>query len=199
MYKVLYDLCLYYSTTPCTGQPFCTKFCIFSKTNKKGLLFMSDLYNRIHGLCEELQISDAEVCKAVQMPRSTLSNLKNGHAKKLGAEKLNSFSLFFSKSLGRRITVEYLLGEAEENQTVDDLAASVPLAMYNGNQYDQVPEDIKQLAAAFALAKKEQEIKDPALRKIIEVCKSNPEYIKPLSIMLDQLVSAVERKGGVEK
>ena len=132
---------------------------------------MSDLYNRIHGLCEELQISDAEACKAVQMPRSTLSNLKNGHAKKLGAEKLNSFSLFFSKSLGRRITVEYLLGEAEENQTVDDLAAGVPLAMYGGDQYDQVPEDIKQLAAAFAMAKKEQEIKDPALRKIIEVCK----------------------------
>ena len=160
---------------------------------------MSDLYNRIHGLCEELQISDAEACKAVQMPRSTLSNLKNGHAKKLGAEKLNSFSSFFSKSLGRRITVEYLLGEAEENQTVDDLAASVPLAMYDGNQYAQVPDDIKQLAAAFALAKKEQEIKDPALRKIIDVCKSNPEYIKPLSIMLDQLVNAVERKGGEEK
>lgn len=160
---------------------------------------MSDLYNRIHGLCEELQISDAEACKAVQMPRSTLSNLKNGHAKKLGAEKLNSFSSFFSKSLGRRITVEYLLGEAESNQTVDDLAASVPLAMYSGNQYEQVPEDIKQLAAAFALAKKEQEIKDPALRKIIDVCKSNPEYIKPLSIMLDQLVNAVERKGSEEK
>ena len=160
---------------------------------------MSDLYNRIHGLCEELQISDAEACKAVQMPRSTLSNLKNGHAKKLGAEKLNSFSSFFSKSLGRRITVEYLLGEAEENQTVDDLAASVPLAMYDGNQSAQVPDDIKQLAAAFALAKKEQEIKDPALRKIIDVCKSNPEYIKPLSIMLDQLVNAVERKGGEEK
>lgn len=160
---------------------------------------MSDLYNRIHGLCEELQISDVEACKAVQMPISTLSNLKNGHAKKLGAEKLNSFSLFFSESIGRRITVEYLLGESEENQTVDDLAASVPLAMYNGNQYEQVPEDIKQLAAAFALAKKEQEIKDPTLRKIIDVCKSNPEYIKPLSIMLDQLVSAVEKKGGVEK
>ena len=32
---------------------------------------------------------------------------------------------------------------------------------------------------------------DKALRKIIEVRKSNPEYIKPLSIMLDQLVSAV--------
>ena len=140
---------------------------------------MSDLYNRIHGLCEELQISDAEACKAVQMPRSTLINLKNDHAKKICAEKLNSFSLFFSRELGRKITVEYLLGEEEENQTVDDLAAGVQLAMYDGQKYEQVPEDIKQLAAAFALAKKEQEIKDPALRKIIEVCKSNPESLHP--------------------
>ena len=88
---------------------------------------MSDLYNRIHGLCEELQISDAEACKAVQMPRSTLSNLKNGHAKKLGAEKLNSFSLFFSRELGRKITVEYLLGEPGEDSG-DDLA---PDDLYN--------------------------------------------------------------------
>lgn len=143
MYKVLYGLCLYYSTMSCTGQPFCTKFCIFSKTNKKGLMFMSDLYNRIHGLCEELKISDAEACKAVQMPRSTLSNLKNGHAKKLGAEKLNSFSLFFSKSLGRRITVEYLLGEAEENQTVDDLRGDTenkkkPTAQGDGLDVDYI-------------------------------------------------------------
>ena len=43
--------------------------------------------------------------------------------------------------------------------------------MYDGDQYDQVPEDIKQLAAAFALAKKEQDIKEPALIKIIDVCK----------------------------
>ena len=63
--------------------------------------------------------------------------------------------MFFTKSLGRRITVEYLLGEAEENQTVNDLAAGVQLAMYDGQQYEQVPEDIKQLAAAFALAKKQ--------------------------------------------
>lgn len=125
---------------------------------------MSDLYNRIHGLCEELQISDAEACKAVQMPRSTLSNLKNGHAKKLGDEKLNSFSLFFTKSLGRRITVEYLLGEAEENQTVNDLAAGVQLAMYDGQQYEQVPEDIKQLSAAFALAKKQQDYSNHFIR-----------------------------------
>ena len=184
MYKVLYGLCLYYSTMPCTGQPFCTKFCIFSKTNKKGLLFMSDLYNRIHGLCEELQISDAEACKAVQMPRSTLSNLKNGHAKKLGAEKLNSFSLFFSKSLGRRITVEYLLGEAEENQTVDDLAASVPLALYDGAEEQELPGDIKNMAAAFALAIRQQKKPERPI----------PPELKEAREILDELDRADKEK-----
>ena len=65
-------------------------------------------------------------------------------------------------------TVDKLVNSED---SVDDLAAGVQLSMYDGDQYDQVPEDIKQLAAAFALAKKEQEIKDPAIRKIIDVCK----------------------------
>ena len=65
--------------------------------------------------------------------------------------------------------------------------------MYDGDTYSEVPDDIKNLAAAFALAKNEQEIKDPALRKIVDICKANPEYIQPLSIMLDQLVKTVER------
>ncbi len=158
---------------------------------------MSDLYNRIHGLCEELQISDAEACKAVQMPRSTLSNLKNGHAKKLGAEKLNSFSLFFSKSLGRRITVEYLLGEAEENQTVDDLAASVPLALYDGAEEQELPDDIKNMAAAFALAIQQQKKPErpipPELKEAREILdeldRSDKEKLNAALFMLRGLLN----------
>ena len=155
---------------------------------------MSDLYNRIHGLCEELQISDAEACKAVQMPRSTLSNLKNGHAKKLGAEKLNSFSLFFSKSLGRRITVEYLLGEAEENQTVDDLAASVSLAMYDGAEDEELPDDIKNMAAAFALAmrqqKKPEQPMPPELKEAREILdKLDSDKLNAALLMLRGLLN----------
>ena len=155
---------------------------------------MSDLYNRIHGLCEELQISDAEACKAVQMPRSTLSNLKNGHAKKLGAEKLNSFSLFFSKSLGRRITVEYLLGESEENQTVDDLAASVPLALYDGAEEQELPGDIKNMAAAFALAmrqqKKPEQPMPPELKEAREILdKLDSDKLNAALLMLRGLLN----------
>lgn len=151
---------------------------------------MGNLYNRIHSLVLDKGLTDGSACAAVGLPRSTLGSLKTGKTKSLSQKNLKLFAELF------KVSVDSLLNE--EN-SVDDLAASVPLAMYDGNQYEQVPEDIKQLAAAFALAKKEQEIKDPALRKIIDVCKSNPEYIKPLSIMLDQLVSAVEKKGGVEK
>lgn len=151
---------------------------------------MGNLYSRIHSLVLDKGMTDGSACAAVGLPRSTLGSLKTGKTKSLSQKNLKLFAELF------KVSVDSLLNE--EN-SVDDLAASVPLAMYNGNQYEQVPEDIKRLAAAFALAKKEQEIKDPALRKIIDVCKSNPEYIKPLSIMLDQLVNAVERKGGEEK
>lgn len=151
---------------------------------------MGNLYSRIHSLVLDKGMTDGSACAAVGLPRSTLGSLKTGKTKSLSQKNLKLFAELF------KVSVDSLLNE--EN-SVDDLAASVQLAMYDGQQYEQVPEDIKKLAAAFSLAKKEQEIKDPALRKIIEVCKSNPEYIKPLSIMLDQLVSAVEKKGGVEK
>lgn len=151
---------------------------------------MGNLYSRIHSLALDKGMTDGSACAAVGLPRSTLGSLKTGKTKSLSQKNLKLFADLF------RVSVDTLLNE--EN-SVDDLAAGVPLALYDGADYNQVPEDIKQLAAAFALAKKEQEIKDPALRKIIDICKSNPEYIKPLSIMLDQLVNAVERKGGEEK
>lgn len=89
--------------------------------------------------------------------------------------------------------------EQDQSQTVADLANSVNIAMYDGDSYNEVPDDIKNLAAAFALAKKEQDIKDPALRKIVDICKKNPEYVQPLSIMLDQLIKTAERKGSANK
>lgn len=228
---------------------------------------MSDLYNRIHGLCEELQISDAEACKAVQMPRSTLSNLKNGHAKKLGAEKLNSFSLFFSRELGRKITVEYLFGEPgedsgddlapddlynrihslvldkgmtdgsacaavglprstlgslktgktkslsqknlklfaelfkvsvdsllNEENSVDDLAASVPLALYDGAEDEELPDDIKNMAAAFALAmrqqKKPEQPMPPELKEAREILdKLDSDKLNAALLMLRGLLN----------
>ena len=123
---------------------------------------MDNLYNRIHSLVLDKGMTDGSACAAVGLPRSTLGSLKTGKTKSLSQKNLKLFAELLN------VTVDKLVNSED---SVDDLAAGVPLAMYGGDQYEQVPEDIKQLAAAFALAKKEQEIKDPALRKIIEVCK----------------------------
>lgn len=147
----------------------------------------------VRRISKEKGISYAFICKKIGRSHGYLSEIESRDA-----DVPRKSVPLIAEALG--VSEEEITGEPlTSNQKIDDLAASVPMAMYDGNQYKDVPEDIKQLAAAFALAKKEQEIKDPALRKIIDVCKSNPEYIKPLSIMLDQLVSAVERKGGDEK
>ena len=114
---------------------------------------MGNLYSRIHSLVLDKGMTDGSACAAVGLPRSTLGSLKTGKTKSLSQKNLKLFAELF------KVSVDSLLNE--EN-SVDDLAASVQLAMYDGQQYEQVPEDIKQLAAAFALAKKQQEIQIPS-------------------------------------
>ena len=123
---------------------------------------MDNLYNRIHSLVLDKGMTDGSACAEVGLPRSTLGSLKTGKTKSLSQKNIKLFSELLN------VTVDKLVNSED---SVDELAAGVPLAMYGGDQYEQVPEDIKQLAAAFALAKKEQDIKDPALIKIIDVCK----------------------------
>lgn len=87
---------------------------------------------------------------------------------------LQKMASYFTAKLGRPITVQYLKGD--NSQTVDDLAAGVPLAMYDGDQYKDVPEDVKTLAAAVALAKKMQEKSSPAK-------KADEQTLKVLELM----------------
>ena len=159
-------------------------------------VIQSDLYERIHTLCEELDISDSEVCRAVQMPRSTLSNLKDGHARKLGAEKLDSFSSYFTHKLGRKITVEYLIGKEPESQTNTDISKGIPLTMYDEAADTESSSNIKTTVVTYSRVA--QDINDPVLRKIVNTCLESPEYIQPLSIMLDQLIKMSEVKNDTE-
>lgn len=146
---------------------------------------MGNLYNRIHSLVLDKGMTDGSACAAVGLPRSTLGSLKTGKTKSLSQKNLKLFADLF------QVSVDTLLND--EN-SVDDLVAGVPLAMYNGNQYEQVPEDIKRLAAAFALAKKEQEIKDPAVKKIIEICNEHPDAVEDILLFAEALKRRSEKK-----
>ena len=108
---------------------------------------MSDLYNRIHSLVLDKGMTDGSACAAVGLPRSTLGSLKTGKTKSLSQKNLKLFAELF------KVSVDSLLNE--EN-SVDDLAASVPLALYDGAEDEELPDDIKNMAAAFALAMRQQ-------------------------------------------
>ena len=146
---------------------------------------MGNLYNRIQSLVLDKGMTDGSACDAVGLPRSTLGSLKTCKTKSLNQKNLKLFAELLN------VTVDKLVNSED---SVDDLAASVPLAMYDGDQYDQVPEDIKQLAAAFALAKKEQDYKNPAVKKIIEICTEHPDAVEDILLFAEALKRRSEKK-----
>lgn len=141
----------------------------------------------VRRISKEKGISYAFICKKIGRSHGYLSEIESRDA-----DIPRKSVPLIAEALG---VSEEEITRDPSTQQLDTLANSVSLAMYDGDAYNEVPDDIKNLAAAFALAKKEQDIKDPALRKIVDICKKNPEYVQPLSIMLDQLIQTAERKG----
>lgn len=80
---------------------------------KKGLLIMSDLYNRIEDLCKDSKVSITVMCKEAGVSRASLSDLKVGRKQTLSADTLSKIARYFN------VTVDYLLG-AEKKPLVND-------------------------------------------------------------------------------
>ena len=77
---------------------------------KKGLLYMSNLYNRIEELCRANNETITTMCKNSGACRASLSDLKVGRKQNLSAETLSKIATHFS------VTVDYLLGKEEQNE-----------------------------------------------------------------------------------
>ena len=84
----------------------------------------------VHSLVLDKGMTDGSACAEVGLPRSTLGSLKTGKTKSLSQKNLKLFAELLN------VTVDKLVNSED---SVDDLAASVPLATYDGDQYDQVP------------------------------------------------------------
>ena len=65
----------------------------------KGLLFVSDLYNRIEVLCVNKGINITEMCKKSGASRASLTDLKMGRKQSLSADTLSKISTFFGVSI----------------------------------------------------------------------------------------------------
>lgn len=65
---------------------------------------MSDLYKRIESLCKSRGLNVTQMCKAADIPRANLSELKAGRKKSLGMVMLTKIASYFD------VSVDYLLG-----------------------------------------------------------------------------------------
>ena len=99
---------------------------------------MSELYNRLSGLCEERGITGYRMCKDCGLSPSTMTDLKSGRKKTLNAESADRVAGYFG------VSVSYILGtetekapagEGERAVTEDDIKA----AFWGGE--DDLPEE----------------------------------------------------------
>jgi transcriptional regulator with XRE-family HTH domain len=68
---------------------------------------MSDIYNRIQGLCIDKGISVSKMCKELSITRSCLSELKSGRTETLSADNIYKISKYFN------VPVDFILCNTE--------------------------------------------------------------------------------------
>ena len=119
----------------------------------KGVRFVSNLYNRIEGLCTDIRINITTMCKESGASRASLTDLKMGRKQSLSADTLSKISVYFG------VSVDYLLGNepkektpAEADVTFDDFT----YAMY-GEAKELTDEDKNMLLEMARMLKKRQQ------------------------------------------
>ena len=85
----------------------------FGEVYKKGLMNMSDLYNRIAELCQNYGITITAMCRESGASRASLSDLKVGRKQNLSTETLDKIADYFGT------TVDYLLGRTDDPENND--------------------------------------------------------------------------------
>ena len=68
---------------------------------------MSNMYNIIENLCKNNNMTVTEMCRELKITRSSLSELKQGRAKSLSADKVIKIAKYFG------VSAEYVSGEQD--------------------------------------------------------------------------------------
>ncbi len=75
---------------------------------------MSDLYNRIYGLCQKKNISIGKMCNDLSISRGNLTELKMDRIQTLRAANLTKISDYFG------VSIDYLLGNEQKEKPAAD-------------------------------------------------------------------------------
>lgn len=115
---------------------------------KKGLFYMSDLYNRIEELCRTHNETITTMCKESGASRASLSDLKVGRKQSLSTETLSKIAAHFG------VSVDYLLGKENKNaptvsgeRAVSDDEIKFALFGGSGDITDEMYEEVRKFAA----------------------------------------------------
>lgn len=116
---------------------------------------MSEVYNRIEGLCAKKHVSITAMCREAGISRSAMTELKTGRTKALLSETASKIAAYFG------VSVDYILGSEQKEKTL----------VSDDDELNELLEELKnrpELRMLFSLAK--GATKDDVLRsvKIIE-------------------------------
>lgn len=92
----------YYNTEFCTFQPKIQTFVRFSYfciLEQMMEVFLVNMYEKIQELCDEKGIKIASLCRDAGIPKSTISELKQGRTKTLSTQNLSKIAQYFGVSL----------------------------------------------------------------------------------------------------
>lgn len=105
--------------------------------SKKGVLELSELYNRIVELCNAENINVTEMCRRANVPRGNLTDLYKGRQSGLSAKNLIKIANYFN------VSAEYLTTGQKEK---------APALSGEGSEFDAIFSQLSEQNKKIALA-----------------------------------------------
>lgn len=76
---------------------------------------MSDLYNKIEGLCKKRGVNITQMCKESGVSRASITDLKMGRKQALSSMTLSKIATYFN------VSVDYLIGNEQKEKAAIDV------------------------------------------------------------------------------
>jgi transcriptional regulator with XRE-family HTH domain len=73
---------------------------------------MTEMYKRINDLCKSRKITVSDMCRDLEIHRSTLSELSSGRSKSLSSQNTTKIANYFN------VSASYIFGEQKETPTL---------------------------------------------------------------------------------
>ena len=112
---------------------------------------MSRMYDIIQELCRRDGTDVTKMCRALKIPRSTLSELASGRTKQLTLKHARPIAEYFGVTIAQLAGDEPLETEPDQTDAVSDLIRDEPIAAYENLKRYLTEEDKADIATLIRL------------------------------------------------